>query len=146
MAETYQEETTRLLRDALRDGLDAGEGIDKLKNRISDIGEFSSDVRAERVAKTEAFRVANMAGREAYRQSGVQKLVWYTAADELVCEFCAPLHGTVVGIDENFYDKGDVVQGSEGGTMPIDYADVTGGALHPNCRCQVVPQVEELQD
>jgi SPP1 gp7 family putative phage head morphogenesis protein len=146
MAESYQEETARLLRDALRDGLDAGEGIDKLKNRISDIGEFSSDVRAERVAKTEAFRVANMAGREAYRQSGVQKLVWYTAADELVCEFCAPLHGTVVGIDENFYDKGDVVQGSDGGTMPIDYADVTGGALHPNCRCQVVPQVEELQD
>jgi SPP1 gp7 family putative phage head morphogenesis protein len=146
MAETYQEETTRLLRDALRDGLDAGEGIDKLKNRISDVGEFSSDVRAERVAKTEAFRVANMAGREAYRQSGVQKLVWYTAADELVCEFCAPLHGTVVGIDENFYDKGDVVQGSDGGTMPVDYANVTGGALHPNCRCQVVPQVEELQD
>ena len=146
MAETYQEETMRLLRDALKAGLDAGEGIDKLKNRISDIGEFSTDVRAERVAKTEAFRVANMAGREAYRQSGVQKLVWYTAADEQVCEFCAPLHGTVVGIDENFYDKGDVVQGSDGGTMPVDYANVTGGALHPNCRCQVVPQVEELQD
>ncbi len=145
MAETYQEETTRLLKDSLKAGLDAGEGLDKLKNRINDIGEFSSDVRADRVAKTEAFRIANMAGREAYRQSGVQKLVWYTAADERVCEFCAPLHGSVVGIEENFYDKGDVVQGSDGGTMPVDYANVTGGALHPNCRCQVVPHVEELQ-
>ena len=81
----YQEETVRLLNDALKEGLAAGEGIDKLSNRISDIGEFSSDVRADRVATTEAFRVANMAGREAYRQSGVENLVWYTADDGDVC-------------------------------------------------------------
>ena len=146
MAEKYQEETTNLLNDTLKEGLAAGEGIDKLSDRISDIGEFSSDVRATRVATTEAFRVANMAGREAYRQSGVENLVWYTADDGDVCEFCAELHGTVVGIDDNFYDKGDVADGADGGTMNIDYADVVGGALHPNCRCQVVPEVAELED
>ena len=30
--------------------------------------------------------------------------------------------------------------------MLVDYADVVGGALHPNCRCQVVPEVAELMD
>lgn len=146
MAGKYQEETVRLLNDALKEGLAAGEGIDKLSNRISDIGEFSSDVRADRVATTEAFRVANMAGREAYRQSGVENLVWYTADDGDVCEFCAELHGTVVGINDNFYDLGDTADGADGGTMLVDYADVVGGALHPNCRCQVVPEVAELMD
>ena len=146
MAGKYQEETTRLLNEALKEGLAAGEGIDKLSNRISDIGEFSSDIRADRVATTEAFRVANMAGREAYRQSGVENLVWYTADDGDVCEFCAELHGTVVGIDDNFYDLGDTATGAEGGSLAIDYTDIVGGALHPNCRCQVVPEVAELED
>jgi SPP1 gp7 family putative phage head morphogenesis protein len=137
-ARSYHEETVRLLRDALEEGITEGEGIDKLKRRIRDVGEFSSDVRALRVARTETFRIANLAGKEAYRQSGFTKLVWFTASDEAVCEFCGPMDGKVVSIEENFFNKGESVRGADGGVLDLNYSDVEAGALHPNCRCRVV--------
>ncbi len=145
LAQNYHDETVRLLREALNASTEAGEGFDKLKTRIRDIGDFSSNVRASRVARTEAFRVANDAGREAYRQAGVKKLVWYTAKDEKVCEFCGPEDGRVISIEENYYEKGDVIQGRDGGVLNIDYSDIGGGALHPNCRCRVVQYIEGLE-
>jgi SPP1 gp7 family putative phage head morphogenesis protein len=138
LAKSYHEETVRLLREALEEGIVEGEGIDKLKRRIRDVGEFSSDVRALRVARTETFRIANLAGKEAYRQSGFTKLVWFTASDEAVCQFCGPMDGKVVSIEENFFNKGERVCGADGGVLDLDYSDVEAGALHPNCRCRVV--------
>lgn len=138
LAKSYHEETVRLLREALEEGIVEGEGIDKLKHRIRDVGEFSSDVRALRVARTETFRIANLAGKEAYRQSGFTKLVWFTASDEAVCEFCGPMDGKVVSIEENFFNKGESVRGADGGVLDLNYSDVEAGALHPNCRCRVV--------
>ncbi|MEO5928227.1 MAG: phage portal protein [Patescibacteria group bacterium] len=145
LAQNYHDETVRLLREALNASTEAGEGFGKLKTRIRDIGDFSSNVRASRVARTEAFRVANDAGREAYRQAGVKKLVWYTSKDERVCEFCGPEDGRVVGIEENYYEKGDVIQGRDGGVLNVDYSNIGGGALHPNCRCRVVQYIEGLE-
>lgn len=138
LARSYHEETVRLLKEALETGIAEGEGIDKLKRRIREVGEFSSDVRALRVARTETFRIANLAGKEAYRQSGFTKLVWFTASDEAVCEFCGPMDGKIVSIEENFFNKGESVRGAEGGVLNLDYTDVEAGALHPNCRCRVV--------
>jgi len=141
MAKEYQKETTALLQEKLQAGLDAGEGISDLTARIQEVAEFSEKTRAERVAKTETFRTANFATREAWQQSGVvSEVKWYTAEDEMVCEFCGPMQDTVVGIDEGFFGKNDEIVGADGGVINTDYAAVENPPLHPNCRCYLRPE------
>lgn len=147
MAGSYEDTTLQLLKSKLEEGLAAGAGLDQLKDLVGEVYEFSDEVRAERVARTEAFRVANGATTEAWKQSGVVKTIkWYTAMDERVCPFCAPLNGKVVSIDENFYDKGDQVEGADGSTMEVDYTDVGYPPLHPDCRCYVRPSEVSLDN
>lgn len=141
MAKEYQKETVALLQDKLQAGLDAGEGLDDLTARVQEVADFSEKTRAERVAKTETFRTANFATREAWQQSGVvSEVKWYTAEDEMVCEFCGPMQDTVVGIDQGFFDKNDEIIGADGGVINTDYASVENPPLHPNCRCYLRPE------
>jgi HK97 family phage portal protein len=141
MSRKYNETTLTLLKDKLEQGLSEGASLDELKDLVSQVYEFSDDVRAEQVARTETFRIANAATHEAWRQSGVVKTIkWYTAADERVCEFCAPMHGKVVDIEEKFFEKGDEITGSEGGRLAVDYSDVEYPPLHPSCRCYIRPE------
>lgn len=142
MAKSYTDTSLDLLKTQLEQGIEAGEGIPDLKRRVRQIGEFSSNVRAETVARTESYRIANRAAREAWDGTAIEKVIWYTALDERVCEFCAPMHERVVGIKDTFFEKGGEVTGHDGGKLKVDYSDVYGGPLHPNCRCQVRPYVE----
>lgn len=146
LAQTYEDTTLQLLKEKLEQGLSEGLGIDGLKDLVKEVYEFSDDVRAETVARTEAFRIANEATKESWKQSGVVKTIkWYTASDERVCPYCAPLHGKVISIDENFFEKGDTITGSDGSKLKLDYADVSAGALHANCRCYTRPEEISLE-
>ena len=141
MADSYTEETMKLLREQLEEGLANDENQDELADRIRDVETLSEGMRAERVAKTESFRTANFATREAWKQSGVVADVkWYTAEDEMVCEFCGPMNGKTVAIDEGFFDKNETIEGADGGTLTTDYAAVENPPLHPNCRCYIRPE------
>ena len=137
MADKYTDETINLIEGAFQAAYDEDDAsLPALKKRLREIGEISASTRAETVAKTESFRMANFSTRAAWRQSGVVKtLKWYTAKDEMVCPFCAPQDGETVGIDDNFFDKGDTVEGEQNGeavSLDLDYADVENPPLHPN--------------
>ncbi|MFA5128553.1 MAG: phage portal protein [Patescibacteria group bacterium] len=141
LAESYNETTLDLLKTKLSEGLDAGEGLDQLKDRVSTIYEFSDEYRAARVAQTETFRTGNAATREAWKQSGVVKtLKWYTAEDEQVCEFCGPMHDKTVGVEEKWFDRGEEITGADGGKLNVDYVDIENPPLHANCRCYIRPE------
>jgi len=141
MAKSYNETTLNLLKSKLDQGIAEGQSISDLKNTISDIYEFSDTTRAEMVARTEAFRTANLATKEAWKQSGVVETVkWYTAEDSLVCPLCAPMDGKVISVNDNFFDKGDTAQGSDGSSLDITYSDVETPPLHPDCRCYIRPE------
>ena len=138
MAKNYTTTTLDILTGQLNEGLKAGDSLQQLTKRVQQVYGLTEQYRAQRVARTETFAVANTASRDAYKQSGVVKSVeWYTAEDELVCEYCAPLDGTTVSIEDSFYDKGDTVEGSDGGTMDITYAGIPNPPLHANCRCEI---------
>lgn len=140
MAESYTDTTLTLLQDKLGAALAEGASLDQLIDVVQSIGEFSDEVRAEAVARTETFRTANTAAKETWKQSGVvAEIKWYTARDELVCPYCGPMDGKTVGIDENFFNKGDDVEGADGESMTVEYADVEAGSLHVNCRCYTRP-------
>lgn len=145
LARSYNNTTAKLLKQALNDGITNGDDLSQLAARVKQVYDYSNEIRALMVARTEAFYIANEANREAYRQSGVVKTMrWYTAEDELVCEYCGPMHGTVIGINESFFKKGEEMQGRDGGVLKLDYRAINVPPLHTNCRCFIRPETIEV--
>jgi HK97 family phage portal protein len=145
LAKSYNATTATLIASTLNEGIAAGEDLTQLTERVHAVYDYSNSVRAQMVAETEAFYIANEGSREAYRQSGVVKSMrWYTAEDERVCEFCGPEDGRIVDINEPFYEKGTTLQGSDGGTLDLDYRTIDVPPLHPRCRCFIRPEVIDI--
>jgi SPP1 gp7 family putative phage head morphogenesis protein len=95
-------------------------------NQLGDlIGGLFDKGRAERIAVTEVTKTFARGNQTVWRESGlVEKQRWNTAVDELVCFICAPLNGTVVGVNENWPGY------------------LEGPPAHVLCRCWVTPVVE----
>jgi len=135
------------LRAELIEGMRAGEGIPELMKRVNETYRNWNKYRSINIARSEAIRASNAAARETYRQSGVvKKLIWMANLDDRCCEFCEDLDGTIIGIEENFFDLGDVYEVERDGkklSMNIDYTDVGHPGLHSLCRCAVGPWIED---
>jgi HK97 family phage portal protein len=140
LATSYNDTTANLLKAALNEGISAGEGLAELTKRVQQVYEFSDLVRAKAVAHTESFYIANEANKLAYKQSSVvSSMRWYTGEDEMVCPHCASMQGRSVGVDEVFAKKGEVLQGSDGSALRLDYRAIDVPPLHTNCRCFIRP-------
>lgn len=141
MSKSYNETIRTALEKNINDGLAKGSTLTEIKNSVKDVYASADDYGAERIAKTEAFRTSNMALKEVWKQSGVVKSIrWYTSEKANVCPFCQQMNGTVIDIDDNFFDQGDTLTLDSGDSMPIDYSDVGGPPLHPNCSCFARPE------
>lgn len=133
--------TRQQFRDTLSAGLDAGEGKYELQNRISEVFGAADEKRSALIAQTESARAQIEGARELYREAGVTKWVWSVSEDP--CEFCQEMDGKVVSIDEEFAQLGSTLTGASGATMAVDYEAVGGPPLHPACRCDTIPVVEQ---
>lgn len=135
-------ETTLLkLKKQLEEGFEAGEGIDKLKSRVSSVFVEARGPRAEKIARTEILRATNFGTLEAYKQSKIVKgKEWLTAVDERVCPWCASMDGKIIDIEEEYFEKGDELT-VDGKTLKFDYLDVLHPPLHVSCRCTLIPVV-----
>ncbi len=146
LAESYNETTRDMLKGKLEQGLKEGLSQDELADVVNGVYDYSDEVRAEQVARTETFRIANYSTQQAWKQSGVVKSQkWYTAADERVCPYCAPMNGKIISIDEDFFKKGDEVTGSDGSKFQVDYSNVSAPPLHVSCRCYIRPEEISLE-
>ena len=139
-AESYNQTTMDQLKEKLTEALSSGQGVAYATDLVKSIYDFADTTRAEAVAKTELFRVGNLATKEAWKQAGAVEMKWVAFDDDLTCEYCREMDGTVVSIEENFLDKGDTFTGDEGGVMTADYDDISAGSLHVNCRCMIKPE------
>jgi HK97 family phage portal protein len=143
------EQTSVRVRDLLGDGLEKGETSDQLAKRVQEWadgqkGEDGSWSRARTIARTESMRAARVAEVEAWKATGVVTgKTWLLAPDP--CEFCeaaAKAFGEKsIGLDDAFFKKGDTLTGADGGAMILDYENVNGPPLHPNCRCSMQPKL-----
>lgn len=150
-AQGVTEYTAVRVREVLGDGLAAGETTDELTARVQSWAESQKDEdgtwsRARTVARTEANRAARVAETEAWGATGlVQGKTWLLAPDP--CEFCEAaskaFSKNAVGLNQPFYAKGEVLTGADGGAMVLDYEDVQGPPLHPNCRCSMQPKLSD---
>lgn len=147
LAQSYNETTANTIAKKLTEAQKLGATLDEVTELVNDVYDHANVVRASMVARTETFRIANAATHDAWEQSGVVKTMkWYTAADERVDPLCGMLHGKTIDIKDKFFDKGDVVTGSDGREFTVNYDDVRYPPLHVNCRCYVRPEEISLKN
>lgn len=148
IASDINDETEKQLRATLTEGINAGESTYQLAARVQAVMGIASTMRADLITRTEVARAQSAGDIFAWHQSGVvEGKEWYTAKDERTCKWCASMHGKVIGLDENYFNKGDrqVVDGKNRKgeetrfVMHHDYDDVPGAPLHPRCRCTLLP-------
>lgn len=132
LARVVNETTFEAIKEALAQGIRAGEGVDELAQRVRRVFEVASRVRAERIARTETIGASNFAHLEAYRQSGVVGLKrWIAALDERTRDTHREAHGQEVPVDMPF---------SVGGHPLMHPGDPDGPPEEViNCRCTVAP-------
>jgi HK97 family phage portal protein len=139
------------------DGVANGETIPQIAERVKvwavkdGDGERATTRRAITIARTEAQRASRSAEVEAWKSSGVVTgKTWLLAPDP--CEFCEAASDAfsknAVGLEDSFYQKGDLLFGTpdaEGNRreMLMDYEDIDGPPLHPNCRCSLQPVLDD---
>jgi SPP1 gp7 family putative phage head morphogenesis protein len=107
----------------LSEGIQNGEGMAKLANRIQSVADGMEKTRAVAIARTETMNAFNTATVDRYREHGIERVEFFTAQDERVCEECGALHGDVfnVGLAPN---------------VP----------LHVNCRCILLATEEKVTE
>ena len=116
---------------------------EEIKKELVKVFDELQGRRLETIVRTEAIRFGTYAEQSAREQSGVvQSKQWWTAIDERVCEYCGKMHGKKIWLQEDFFKKGSVMLGNNWGKMKLDYEDIVGSPLHPNCRCDMIPLIE----
>ncbi len=139
-------ETTReKLRSVLLDAVENGANKDEIAAAVRGVlGSDASMRRAELVARTELARAHSNGRLQQYKEAGFTKKIWQAGVE--ACPFCRELDGTVIGIEENFFDKGTqlIITDDEGKekNLLLDYEDVATQPLHPGCDCDVRYQTE----
>lgn len=126
-----------LLANSLIEGLEQGDSIFDLRNRVKDVFSTMDNISAERIARTELTRITSWADEELYRQSGVAFKEW--SINPGACEYCLTMVNKIISIDESFFEKGTQVFGRNGGQLSLDYETVERPPLHPNCTCYESP-------
>jgi SPP1 gp7 family putative phage head morphogenesis protein len=129
------ETTKQAVRDALEEGVMAGEGIEKLRKRVEEVFEDATAKRARTIARTEVVGSANKANLAAYVASGVVTAKeWLSVPDANTRDEHRGLDGQIVGIDAQFVTPMGARTAYPGGFGV--------GALDINCRCAMLPVTE----
>ena len=139
-------------RDILHDGLNKGESISQLTERVQEwAGKVGDGVRgleyrAANIARTESARAYVAGQEEAWKQTGVVRgKQWLLAPDP--CDYCQAIadqfNNKTVNLGTAFLPQGATLTAKSGGTMQLDYSETMGPPLHPQCRCDTIPILED---
>lgn len=123
--------TWEMLKKKLAEGIDTGEGIDKLKERVEDVMKDRIRSSSEVIARTEVHTASMGAKLQAYKQSGyVKGKTWLAALDERTRDSHVDAHRRYqkdpIGLDEDFEVGGG--SGPAPGQIGLPEEDI-------QCRC-----------
>lgn len=155
--------TRRIVNDEVTNWI--AEPGHKQRDLVERLAQTFGKQRANTIAVTEltnAYSGGAIAGwRDINRQVGADIITgkqWLTANDERVCPICAPLGGLTFDLEAEPQDEdtqernaqvsglGDVFvhPGGKGAAAALEGQTYLRPPAHPNCRCRVVPYIEEL--
>lgn len=130
LAGTIVDDTRRMIRDELATGLQHGEPVAAIAERIRLTG--FSPKRATTIAQTESSRAMHAGQAVAARELGVTQWTWLASSD--ACPICLELDGKTVDIGAPFYvwPKGNPA-----------YRVVYHAPAHPHCYCTNTEEMPE---
>ncbi len=147
LARKMNQDTQKQLSASLAEGMAEGETIPQIRDRVKAVfGDKITKAEAERIARTETHRASHEGMIEAWGQSGVvQGKEWKALNDS--CPFCLDLNGTIIPLQASFFDEGSDHKVEFNGReirQSHNYLPVGGPPTHPNCRCTLIPVIEDL--
>lgn len=141
-AEQVTDTTWRLLKETLGEGIDAGESIRELEDRVVSVMDGRIRSTPETIARTEVIGASNGGTMQAWQQTGlVSKKTWISALDDRTrtpdkgdAFDHVGAHNETVGLDEPFTKSGE----------PLDFPGADGGSAANviNCRCTMIAVME----
>lgn len=117
---------------AIADGLEAGDGVVAISDRVRGVYSDFSLSRADMIARTEATAGNNEGTLAGFKQSVATHKEWIATADDRTRDSHADIDGEVVGLNEKF---------SNGLNYPGDANGEPGETI--NCRCVIAPVIEK---
>ena len=120
--------TNKAIDDALKAGIDAGDGINELSDRVSGVYEEFPTYRSDLIARTETTGLNARTSIDAYQKNGVEAKEWIATHDGNTRPEHMALDGEIVPVDKNF---------SDGSFAPPKHDDPY------NCRCAPAPAIKE---
>ena len=134
------------IKKVIATSYDEGKTLGETSKALQDLNKQWTKGRVNTIARTETFRAANEGARIGYARSGVVTKLQYSAIlDGKTSEICQHLNGKIVGIDEKFLTEQEGFVGSDGKAVNLSYDQgVPNPPAHPNCRCTIIPVIEEL--
>ena len=125
-------ETTREeIRKQLTEGVEAGESIDHLADRINSVFDMAQTRRSVVIARTETIRASNFGSFEGMKQSDVEEKEWLATRDDRTRDEHAEMDGQIQPIDKPFISP-DGEEAMYPGDFGVPELDI-------NCRCTVAP-------
>ena len=105
------------LEETIVRGITRGESYYDMSSRLSKLMNKSLK-QSMTLIRTETANIVNTASIDRYKEYGIKKVQWITAADERTCKDCGPM-------DMETFD-----------------VDKCPSILHPNCRCTIIPVID----
>lgn len=119
----------KMIRNQIKSGVEAGETIDQIADRIKDVYKFQS-ARARVIARTETLKLVERTTEKRYMESGVQKKQWLnTGGPESREEHNANAAQGPIPINEPF-QNGQMNPGDGDASQVV------------NCRCTMIPIID----
>jgi hypothetical protein len=131
------------MQEELAKGVEAGESIERLSDRLLDVSagvyENMSQFRAELIARTETMGSVNFGQQVVYQSEGVKEKEWLATMDGDTRDSHMAMDGKRVPIGESFEVPGFDKVGPDTMMHPV------GGTVagqNCNCRCTLIPIVD----
>ena len=141
-SDSVNDYTEERLKAILKESAEKGWSVEETADAIEKFFK-GSRARAEMIAQTEMARAAVNGAIASYEQSGVVVgKEWVTAGDEQVCPYCSAMDARYETLQGNYYNRGQSLE-ADGGTLTFGYSSVPGPPLHPRCRCDILPVINE---
>ena len=146
--ETAKGALESIIRNHIEDGLTIDETTRGIQQWATESGDLkrAAKWRASTIARTETARTIVNGELSGWKDSGVVTHVRWLISPQ-PCEFCLAVYRKFrqVELGQNFLNVGQTLGGTRGGTLSIDYDNIQGPPLHPNCLCDLEPVVEGRQ-
>lgn len=144
LAGEVNQTTLDSIKNLLKESTIETTSFKELKDAIMESGNFSG-FRAEMIARTESATAYVEGTRQGWKESDVvEAQEWDSQFD--ACDWCVEMNGRIVGLDSKYFQRGETFVASTGAIMNLNFRDISGPPLHPNCRCTLLPVLKKIED